>query len=213
VCSFLQAFVPTVHDAMPDQERERFKRFIFRLMGSRDTPEKENERGLWIRLQAFTVWLPMALEAAGLPELANEFRLCARFDRTYGDLLAKAEKITEPIPMVRECVEAAVRICDRKKGAAAAYASASLASVIMALNDDTARLLMLGRRPVRKVPEIYDVIIDAIDKALRLGRQGQDPDPWEVLDAAERCRAFYGKKPLPRRKLPFAIEEPGPASA
>jgi hypothetical protein len=37
------------------------------------------------------------------------------------------------------------------------------------------------------VPGIYDAVIDAIDGALRLGKQG-DLDPWIVAEAAARFR-------------------------
>jgi hypothetical protein len=65
------------------------------------------------------------------------------------------------------------------------------------------------------VPRIYDAVINAIDGALKLGRQGPELDPWAVAEAVERFKQAIPEDTTayPANFPAFAIVESGLASA
>jgi hypothetical protein len=95
------------------------------------------------------------------------------------------------IPLVWECVEESVVAWSVKDGAIGARAAASLAQLTM-MNDDSApRVCSVKQDEVGSALGIYQAVIEAIDGALKLGKQGTDLDPWEVMAAAQRFRELY----------------------
>jgi len=185
-------FLIEMNDAMPDVARQKLLRVVPGLIGSVDELA-EGMRGGWMVATAFQVWLPMALEAGGLPDLANEVRLTALNCDAVASILLKVEKATlhVRIPMIGDCVEAAVIAWSYKDGVVGALGAANMASKVMALNDATARECCLPgglKSKIGYAPGIYDSIVEAIEGALLLGKHGAALDPWEVMVAAQRFR-------------------------
>lgn len=79
-CPVITEFAIRVNDMLPDDERQKLKPFIFRLLGSRD-PASEQERAEYLAWQAITVFAPLAYDAVGLKKEADTLR---RFDRSLG---------------------------------------------------------------------------------------------------------------------------------
>jgi hypothetical protein len=198
VSEVLFDFIQPIHDAMPDEERKRLVRFIPRLIDSVDK-KREAARAGFLAAEALAVWLPLALEAAGLFELANDFRDARGEIGVYSGLLRQAVEDTEDIPFLADAVDDAATTWASQDHAIGPATAASVVVSIINGNDPVARKLCLGLRAKEQdyglVPGIYDAVINSIDGALALGKQGSELDPWVVTEAAERCRAFYGKKP------------------
>jgi hypothetical protein len=198
VSDVLLDFIQPVHDAMPDAERQRLKRFIPRLLNCADE-KMEAARSRWLVLKAITNFLPPALKAGGFREAAECVRVCEPFLKmSCSGVLPTVCEMTEGIPLLGECTEAALAAYEVMDGGNASYAAAELAIRVMVLNDAPARRLMLredGPKPIElgKVADIDDAIIKTIDAALNLGNQGADLDPWVVLEAAERFREVIHK--------------------
>jgi hypothetical protein len=119
-------------------------------------------------------------------------------------LLAEAQELTEGWPFLEQVAEDA-RYLWRTGNYSAAH---EVATSIMVINDPAARRICLyddhpaGSR-LGMIPGIYDAVIDAIDGALRLGKQGGDLDPWIVAEAAARFRKLQSAT-IPTADAPAA---------
>jgi hypothetical protein len=205
-----------LQDAMPDAERQRLKRFIPRFIDCLDVEDVENARGRYLTVEALTVWLPMALDAAGFHDLAIEFRDARDAMGACACLLEMAKEPSRDFPFLEEIIDASAAASigvDNTAGAA------RVAIEIMKVNEPAARRVCLGWRKeaecIGTVPGIYDAVIDAIDGALKLGRQGPELDPWAVVEAVERFKQAIPRDTMahPANFRAFAIVESGLASA
>jgi hypothetical protein len=205
-------FIMEVQDAMPDVERQRLKPFIPRFIDSLDVDKIEAARGKYLTIEALTVWLPMALEAGGLCDLAIEFRDTRTAMGACACLLEMAKEPSRDFPFLAEIIDASAAAWIGGDNTAAV---ARVAIEIMKVNEPAARRVCLGWRKepefIGTVPGIYDAVINAIDGALKLGRQGPELDPWAVAEAVERFREVIGSGSRAVRLSnypPFAIVEP-----
>jgi hypothetical protein len=106
VSGVLRDFIEFVHDAMPDAERQRLKRFIPRLLNCADE-KVEAARSRLLVLKAITNFLPPALKAGGFREAAECVRVCEPFLKmSCSGVLVTACEMTEGIPLLGECTEA-----------------------------------------------------------------------------------------------------------
>ncbi len=99
-------FIMDLQDAMPDAERQRLKRFIPRFIDCLDVENVEDARGRYLTVEALTVWLPMALNAAGFYELAIEFRDARDAVGACACLLEMAKEPSRDFPFLEEIIDA-----------------------------------------------------------------------------------------------------------
>jgi hypothetical protein len=187
-------FIMDVQDGMPDDQRQKLKRFIPRFIGSWDEPA-EDLRTVYLIYQAIGKWLPMVLEATNINWATEALRT---HKSVPGTLLALKCDVAL-IPVVHEIVDDAWQlwgIWDGGIDGDIASGLARMAVEVMKLNDPMVRRLMLHENDpcyekpidVAQVPGIYDAVIRAFGGALRQGKQGPPLDPWVVAEAAERFR-------------------------
>jgi hypothetical protein len=189
----LLVFIQHVHDAMPDDERQKLLRFVPRLLDSCDLAS-DLPRVHFLSAEALRNWLPLALAAGGFTHLAGQFTLPV-FDLTgYRPFLAEATRVTNDIPLLREAV---IRASALVRSGRSPKLAAEAAIAIMEINDPARRRLLLHENepycvsePIElgRVPGIYDAVLRSVHGALRLGSEGSRLDPWVVREAAERFR-------------------------
>jgi hypothetical protein len=193
VADALLVFVQHVHDAMPDDERQKLLRFVPRLLDSWDLAA-DLPRVHFLSVEALRNWLPLALEAGGFTHLAAQFTLPVFDLRGYRPFLAEARRVTTDIPLLREAV---IRASALVRCGRSAKVAAEVAIAIMEINDPGRRRLLLHENesycvsePIElgRVPGIYDAVLRSVHGALRLGCEGSRLDPWVVREAAERFR-------------------------
>jgi hypothetical protein len=73
VCPVIAAFARGINDVMSDGERQRLKAFLPRLPGTVD-PDREQARAEYLAWQAIRVFVPLALDAAGLHQNGQTLR-------------------------------------------------------------------------------------------------------------------------------------------
>jgi hypothetical protein len=73
VCPVIAAFARGINDVMSDGERQRLKAFLPRLPGTVD-PDREQARAEYLAWQAIRVFVPLALDAAGLHQHGQTLR-------------------------------------------------------------------------------------------------------------------------------------------
>lgn len=135
----------TLNDSMPDDERQKLKPFILRLANTADTPNVERQRAEYLAMQAVTVFVATALDAARLSAHAARCRgattlVEAEAAARAAAFAARAE-VMEP---ARAAVAAAVaaagewtvapRAAARAAGAAAAAVAGGWGAALAALD-------------------------------------------------------------------------------
>jgi len=102
------------------------------------------------------------------------------------------------IPLVWECVEESVVAWSVKDGAIGARAAAPVAQRIIMLNDDSARrVCSVKQDEVGYALGIYQAVIEAIDGALKLGKQGTDLDRSVTKYTDHKTRETAVQQPSP----------------
>jgi hypothetical protein len=195
----LLIFIQHVHDAMPDDERQKLLRFVPRLLDSCDFAA-DLPRVHFLTAEALRSWLPLALKVGGFTHLAGQFTLPVFDLRGYRPVLAEARKVTDDIPLLREAV---IRASALVRFGRSAKLAAEVAIAIMEINDPARRRLLLHENepccvtePIElgRVPQIYNAVLRSVHGALRLGSEGSRLDPWVVREAAERFRDAVAKR-------------------
>ena len=73
VCPVIAAFIRSVNDFLPDNERQRLVPYLLRFSGT-VSKEHEQQRAEYLAWQSLTVFAPLALEVAGLKEEADKLK-------------------------------------------------------------------------------------------------------------------------------------------
>ena len=172
-CPIIRAYAIRINDMLPDDERQRLKRFILRVVGNRD-PESEQARAEYLVKQTAGVILPIGLEA----EAVVLMRLASILGRHVSDI-----KVTT-ITSARGAV-AALRRAEANVGAdwvSAAAVGDTAWKVIAAIH-------AAGNASVRQ--QVYDAAIEMLDGVLNIGKQANPVNGGEVclaIQAFERAR-------------------------
>jgi hypothetical protein len=187
-CPTLTAYIITGQDSMPHRTRQQLKRFIFRVIGSRDSKAESARRHYLIRA-ACCVFAPMALDAAGLSDYAQ--RLSALPDSvSFGSLAfildevcsrAYAISATAPDSKIGSYYSAS-RAANHALSAAGNWGHI-YAAEHAALSACYAACVDLDREN-----EVWQAYMDVFDGALRLGNEGDfdlDIAPLRVKQFAE----------------------------
>ncbi len=110
-CPVLTGYTIRMNDAMTDEWRQRLKPYLPLLIESRDG--REVERAELLAWRAVQVFLPLALDACQLPDLAHRFRaMSGRLDRAADAAIALTRVLPagEVWPLALEALDAALEI-------------------------------------------------------------------------------------------------------
>jgi len=167
-CPVIRAYAIRLNDTLPDDQRQRLKPFILRVVGNRD-PESEAARAEYLVRQAVDVIVPMALEAAVLTKRATSplTVLCGGASEGVALAVISAARATAARGDAAEAAVGGGRWFDAAAHAGRAVEAALDAAVL----DCTAR------------NRVYDAAIEALDGALRTGRQADPFDDGAVRRA------------------------------
>jgi hypothetical protein len=169
-------FVLGIDYYLPGADRQRLKRFVPRLLDSRDE-SRERARIDFLADEAVCNWLPLALESRGLG-LANEFRTWRGKIEAYRGLLVRAKRELAEFSDITEIVGTTLIAWECRNYCCFGDALSDVVGEMM--EDDLA-------------PGIFDTVMNSIDGALSLGKQGS-LDAWYVLEAAERFKEVIPKR-------------------
>lgn len=180
-CPVIRAYAIGLNDLLPDGERQRLKRFILRVAGTRD-PASERERAEYLMRQATSTILPLALEVEAAVLAQRAMALCRgeTVDTGHEDAgvaaLSAARGATAAAEFARQWFDSA----DWK---AAASDSARIARAATdAVTTPTAK------------QRVYKTAIGMLDGVLKFGKQADAPQETEVHLAV---RAFERTRKMP----------------
>lgn len=173
-CPVITEFAIRVNDALPDDERQKLKPFIFRMIGNRD-PASEQERAEYLAWQSIRVFAPFALDAAGLTHEAEKLR---RFEGSLEDAAGAARTAT--YTAARAAAYAAAYAA--YTAARAAYAARTAAR---AARTAARAAAYVAADAAHKKP-VWHAMIDTLDGVLRIGKQADEYTEVQVADAVSR---------------------------
>jgi hypothetical protein len=177
-CPVLTAYVIRGQDAMPHATRQLLKPFIFRLIGSRNKAA-ESKRVRSLVLAAVRVFVPIALDASGQHHVAARLRTLS--DGASFAELAKAAGAAAAAAATAATAASAFAASAFAADAAAAKDAAAAAAAKDAASAAAAAAAAAGDK-------VWPAYIDALDAALKLGKQGDfdlDLVPTRLREFAE----------------------------
>ncbi len=156
-CPVIRTYAFCLNDLLPDDERQRLKPFILRVVGNRD-PQSEQARAEYLVQRIANVITPMALEATGLTGGA-----------IYRGVPLVAVSAARAAAARAFRAEVAIGAADWQD--AAEYAADAVYAAAKAVwNTDTMYV-------------VYDAAIETLDGALKIGKQA-DPFDEETVRRA-----------------------------
>lgn len=161
-CPVIRAYAIRINDTLPDDERQRLKQFILRVVGNRD-PENEMARAEYLVKQTADMIVPIALEAeaAALRGPVSETEI-ATISATRGAVAA--------LYWAEANVGADWENADTE---AAGYAARAAVAASDAAGSASAK------------QQVYDAAIEMLDGVLSIGKQ------VSPFDAGEVCLAIH----------------------
>ena len=169
VCPVIAAFIRTVNDFLPDNERQRLVPYLLRFSGT-VSKEHEQQRAEYLAWQSITVFAPLALEAAGLKEEAEKLQNLDQNDlgaaEAAAEAAARAAEAAEAAAWAAWAAEAAARAAEAAARAAARAAAWAAARAAWA----AARAAWAAARAAEK--KLHDAVFKAIDGLLDIGPSG-----------------------------------------
>jgi hypothetical protein len=168
VCPVIAAFARGINDVMSDGERQRLKAFLPRLPGTVD-PDREQARAEYLAWQAIRVFVPLALDAAGLHQHGQTLR---EFSGALEQAAAAA---------AAAACYAATAARYAASAAAARYAASAVAARYAA--SAAAAAACYAATAARYAASAVGgcAMIEALDGVLAIGRQAEPVTPgrWE----------------------------------
>jgi hypothetical protein len=171
VCPVIAAFARGINDVMSDGERQRLKAFLPRLPGTVD-PDREQARAEYLAWQAIRVFVPLALDAAGLHQHGQTLR---EFSGALEQAAAAAAAAACYAATAARYAASAAAARYAASAVAARYA-ASAAAAAACYAATAARYAASAASAVGGC-----AMIEALDGVLAIGRQAEPVTPgrWE----------------------------------
>ena len=177
-CPVLTGFTIRMNDAMTDEWRRQLKPYLPLLIESRDGYEVE--RAELLARRATNVFLPLALEACLLPDLANRFRkMEKRLDRAadaayaaYGAIGSSPAR-TRSVNTGRACSMHTARAAYAAHAAGAARAP----HIGRAIDASDAADAAIALTRVMPPAEVWPLALQALDAALEIGAEERMVEP------------------------------------
>ena len=186
-CPVLTGYTIRMNDAMTDEWRQRLKPYLPLLIESRDG--REVERAELLAWRAVQVFLPLALDACQLPDLAHRFRaMSGRLDRAadaayaaYGAASGSSAR-SRAVNTGQACSMHAARAAYAAHAAGAARAP----HIGRAVEASDAADAAIALTRVLPAGEVWPLALEALDAALEIGAdaraaQRKAPRPAELV--------------------------------
>ena len=193
-CPVIRSYAIELNDRMPDNQRQKLKPFILRVVGNRD-PEAETARARLIVLETARCVVPLAFDkrfpkrAAFLRALADDTsyteigQICKKNAAAAASYAAAyATSYSASAAASAASYDAAAYAADTA-AAAAAYAAVACAAASYAAADTAAAASYAA----------WDEAIKILDKALHIGKQSPEFDKMEVRRSVEMFETVRGK--------------------
>jgi hypothetical protein len=177
VCPVIAAFARGINDVMSDGERQRLKAFLPRLPGTVD-PDREQARAEYLAWQAIRVFVPLALDAAGLHQHGQTLR---EFSGALEQAAAAAAAAACYAATAARYAASAAAARYAASAVAARYAASAAAAA--ACYAATAARYAASAAAARYAASAVGgcAMIEALDGVLAIGRQAEPVTPgrWE----------------------------------
>ncbi len=185
-CPVVTGFTIRLNDAMTDEWRQQLKPYLPLLIESRDGHEVE--RAELLAWRAVNVFLPLALEACLLPDLAKRFRaMDKRLDRAsdaayaaYGAIGSSPAR-SRSVNTGRACSMHAARAAYAAHQAGAARAP----HIGRAVDASDAADAAIALTRVMPAGEVWPLALQALDAALAIGGEDRVATPPAAPQRAE----------------------------
>ncbi len=170
-CPVIRTYAFCLNDLLPDNERQRLKLFILRVVDNRD-PENEPSRAEYLVQRIANVITPMPLEATGL--MGGAIYRAVPFVAISTARAAAANAFLAEAAIAEACWEDA-----------AVYAAEAVDAAAKAVSNSRTR------------NRVYDAAIETLDGALKIGKQA-DPFDEETVRLAVALfeRARWEEEPV-----------------
>jgi hypothetical protein len=205
-CPVIAAYLRRFNDRLPDEQRQRLKEYIPRLIGTVDKDAAKARRD-YLVWNVLKVIVPIMLESRGFIddanamrnfngtfiEARNSYRLIAKKLRAYADAVAADAADAVAAYADAAYADAAVAAyadagaADADAVAAVADAVAAVADAVAAVADAAYAGAVAAVADAATKQKIYDAQFTALDNVLLIGKQA---DPIDMGDFKQACDAF-----------------------
>jgi hypothetical protein len=175
-CPVIRAYAITLNDMFSDDQRQRLKPFILRVIDNFD-PASEPARVEYLIRCVVGKILPIALEAGEFTQQAALLRRAAH-DETLDELRRLAE---ETVAAIAECGMTSHRVAIANAAATAAQVAAGGVPLLEGAIAWAA--IAAAKAGDAEFQRVHDAAIDALDGVLRIGRQARPFDEERVRRA------------------------------
>ena len=179
-CPVIAAYVRTINDNMPNDQRQRLVPYLPKLVGT-VSKQHEQKRAEYLAWQAIRVFAPISLRAEGQTEKANQL------ENFEGSLAAAASSaFAASAAANRAAASASAASAAASASAASAAANADAASASAAANADAASAAAYAARDAADFTAVWDKALQTLDGVLAIGPQS----PGFSTDTEQRVTEF-----------------------